>query len=276
MAVSAFGMCCGYYEKVLSGNIKWGNFYKKRYAKILPFFLFLIIIDLAINFSISSLYEGFAEATLLHGFIPNPINVIGVGWFLGTVFIFYLIFPFYCTLIETKRRAWIAFLISILLNYICEKHFELNRKNFLYSLCYFLAGGLIYLYKGKLEKIKWYIFLPILIITLTAYFILGSNTLTILSTVIVLITLSISLNIKKIGAIAFISNISLEIYLSHMLIFRAVEIFSLNTKFGDGWLQYLISSVLVVIGTILFSFITQTVFNKLSSIFKNKKSLSKQ
>lgn len=38
MAISAFGMCCGYYEKVLNGKVNWTDFYKKRYMKILTCF----------------------------------------------------------------------------------------------------------------------------------------------------------------------------------------------------------------------------------------------
>jgi peptidoglycan/LPS O-acetylase OafA/YrhL len=38
MMISSFGMCCGYYEKFIhSRNVDLVSFYKKRYAKILPF-----------------------------------------------------------------------------------------------------------------------------------------------------------------------------------------------------------------------------------------------
>lgn len=270
MAVSAFGMCSGYYNKVLSGEVNWTTFYKKRYAKILPFFLFLIIIDLIMGFSKAALFEGLTEVTLLHGFIPSSLLVIGVGWFLGVVFIFYLIFPFYCVLIETKCRAWCAFLVSIVLNYICSEYFKLDRKNFVYSLCFFLAGGLVFLYKENLAKIKWYLYLPIIILAILGYYFIGANTLTLLFLTVSLLAFAISINVKKIGIISFISNISLEIYLSHMLIFRAVEMVKLNTRFGNGWLQYFITFGLVLIGTIIFAFISQTLINKAALIFKKK------
>lgn len=38
MMVSAFGMCCGYYEKVIHNTISFSEFYSKRFKKILPFF----------------------------------------------------------------------------------------------------------------------------------------------------------------------------------------------------------------------------------------------
>lgn len=34
MAVSAFGMCCGYYEKIITNQISVSNFYKKRIQKM--------------------------------------------------------------------------------------------------------------------------------------------------------------------------------------------------------------------------------------------------
>lgn len=100
MTVSAFGMCCGYYQKVLNNQISWSDFYGKRFKKILPFFALLVLLDVAMSHSLGSIYEGFADLTLVFGFLPaDIISVIGVGWFLGLIFVFYLIFPFFCVLI---------------------------------------------------------------------------------------------------------------------------------------------------------------------------------
>lgn len=253
MTISAFGMCCGYFKKTLQGQINWTTFYKKRYIKTLPFFAFLILIDLVLNFSLPSLYEGLFELTLLHGLIPNSFSVIGVGWFLGTVFVFYLIFPFFCVLIETKPRAWGSFFISLFINIICTTQFGLSRTSFITSSCYFLLGGIIYLYKEKLEKIKWYFIFPFVPLSIAIFYLIGTTLLTRLFVIAVLLLFTISFNGKKNKVISFISGISLEIYLSHMVIFRGIEKFHLNTRFGNGWGQFLITSTLVLIGTILFS-----------------------
>ena len=45
MMVSAFGMCCGYYEKFKAGTINIEAFYKRRYEKLWPFFALLCILD---------------------------------------------------------------------------------------------------------------------------------------------------------------------------------------------------------------------------------------
>lgn len=37
MVISGFGMCCGYYEKILKGKISLSDFYGKRFKKILLF-----------------------------------------------------------------------------------------------------------------------------------------------------------------------------------------------------------------------------------------------
>ena len=107
MTVSAFGMCCGYYEKVMNQTISLPDFYAKRFKKILPFFGVLVLIDVVISPSRAALFEAFADLTLLFGFLPNAgnISVIGVGWFLGLVFVFYLCFPFFCVLLANKKRA---------------------------------------------------------------------------------------------------------------------------------------------------------------------------
>lgn len=183
MMVSAFGMCCGYYEKVIKNKISLSDFYGKRFKKIWPFFAVLVFLDVMISPSISSLYEAFADLTLLFGFLPKAgnIEVIGVGWFIGLIFVFYLIFPFFCFLLENKRRAWISFAISLIYNFVCENYFKVGRTNILYCGCFFLAGGLIYLYKDQLEKHfanlrggQW-IGMIAVAVSIVLYYVIGGN-----------------------------------------------------------------------------------------------------
>lgn len=53
MMVSAFGMCCGYYEKFKAGTINIEAFYKRRYEKLWPFFALLCILDGIFNAGVS-------------------------------------------------------------------------------------------------------------------------------------------------------------------------------------------------------------------------------
>ena len=100
MIVSGFSLCCGYYERFKKGTITPNSFYKKRYARILPYFACLCLLDLVMNPSRGAFFETFANLTLCFNLLPNPhITVIGVGWFLGVVFVFYLLFPFFVFII---------------------------------------------------------------------------------------------------------------------------------------------------------------------------------
>lgn len=175
LTVSAFGMCCGYYDKMLKGRVDFAEFYGKRFKKILPFFGTLVLLDIIMSPSLASLYEGFADLTLLFGFLQKPISVIGVGWFLGLVFVFYLIFPFFCVLIENKRRAWMVFVVSLMYNFVCANYFEVGRSNILYSACFFLAGGLIYLYREAIAKMNQRIALGVASCAVVLYYLNGGN-----------------------------------------------------------------------------------------------------
>lgn len=276
MVISAFGMCCGYLEKVLNNQISLESFYFKRYSKILPFFAFLVLIDIIMSPSKESLIEGFADVTLLFGLFPNDISVIGVGWFLGLIFVFYLIFPFYCVLIKTRKRAWVAFVISLLLNYVGGSYFDIGRTNIIYCLCYLIAGGLIYLYRKELEqfssKYLW-ISLGTIIVTVVLYFLIGGNTITML-------LVSASMLIYALGRTRgrglsnpftkFISSISMEIYLSHMVSFRVIERLGINTMIGNGWVQYAVTVAVVLVGTIIFSAVMKKILDLLGKQVSRK------
>lgn len=79
LMISGFGMCVGYLSKFHSSQIDLEAFYKKRYAKILPFFSFLLLIAIVMEHDVTTLYEAAIEVTMLHGLLPNnAVSVIGV------------------------------------------------------------------------------------------------------------------------------------------------------------------------------------------------------
>lgn len=266
MVISAFGMCCGYLDKMLNNQISLEAFYLKRYSKILPFFACLVLLDVVMSPSKSALFEGFADVTLLFGLFPNNISVIGVGWFIGLIFAFYLIFPFYCILIKNRNRAWAAFATSLLLNYVCGTYFGVGRTNIVYGLCYLIAGGLIYQYRHVIEKYSkkyWWLSLGFAFMFVVLYYAIGGNTFTIL-------LVSISLLIYALGRTRgvlqnkftkFLGSVSMEVYLSHMVIFRLIEKIGLNKMFGNNWAQYIITVVLTICGAVVFSLIVKKGLN---------------
>lgn len=256
MTISAFGMCCGYYHKMLNNQINLSDFYAKRFKKILPFFALLVLIDVLLSPSLNAIYEAFADLTLLFGFLPNAgnISVIGVGWFLGLIFVFYICFPFYCVLIKNKKRAWIVFFLSLIFNYICSFYFDTGRTNILYSSCYLIAGGLIYLYRTNIRSLNQWVLLATVLFSVVLYYLIGANTLTCLlvSSSLLIYAISNRGGVLQNKFTAFISTISMEMYLSHMVIFRIVEKLGLHQVIGNDWLQYCLTLIIVLFGTVIF------------------------
>ena len=270
MAISSFGLCCGYYQKFTDGSIILENFYKKRYLKILPFFIAVILIDLCFNFSKDSLLQGFVELTLFHGFIPVSFSVIGVAWFLGVVFIFYLSFPFFCVLLKTKARGWISFSIAVGLSIVCQYHFNLGRINFAASFCFFFIGGLIYLYKDKVSSIKTWICALVLVLSVVPYY-LQTNTITRVVLTATILLFAVSLKAHTFKTVTFFSNISMEIYLCHMAVFRVLEKLHLLYFLGQGVAQYLFTCIAVFLGSCAMSVCINVIINHLHQFFtKNK------
>lgn len=72
----------------------------------------------------------------------------------------------------------------------------------------------------------------------------------------------------------FFSGISMEIYLSHMVIFRVVEKLKLNRIIGNGWLQYVVTSVLVIAGATVFAVAMQKIISKVMEIMNKRKQIA--
>lgn len=275
MAISAFGLCCGYYEKFLDGTVDLIQFYKKRYIKILPFFTFVVLIDVVMEFSKNTFIEAIADVSLTFGLFQNDITVIGVAWFLGLIFAFYMIFPFYCVLMHSKKTAWMTFISSLILNGITGSYFGMDRRNIVFSFCFFVCGGLIYLYRENLENLKVYITIPLVCIAVVIYYYIGANVFNLLFVTAALMIIAITDAGGKIlhnKITAFISGISLEIYLCHMVIFRGLEKLSLNTRFGTGLLQYVITVLLVIGLSIIFVLIVKKIGEKAKWVVTWKRS----
>lgn len=277
MIISSFGMCCGYYEKIINQKISFEEFYRKRYAKIWPFFALLCIIDLIISPSLNSLYEVFANLTLCFGLLPNVnMSVIGVGWFLGTVFVFYLVFPFFCYLISNKWRAWSSLIIALIFNYISDVYFNVGRSNIVYSAVFFLAGGLVYVYRDMLvklsKKFRWILLVLCLLFTISYYiFEVSVPMIAILYSGYLIYAIGIDKRgILENRVTKFISGISMEIYLSHMLIFRALEKGNMIQIFGNGIFSYVAVCCLVLGGTIIFALVINTFFTMFNKLWQRK------
>lgn len=297
--VSAFAMCCGYYEKFKNGEITPNKFYSRRFDRILPFFSIVVVLDIIIstvmtthlfsdwsrkNEILESLMEGFTDLTLSYGLLPNPrISVVGVGWFLGVIFLFYYMFPFFVFMIDNKKRAWLSLAICSILTIICLGYFFTDKfigfptthQSIIYDSTFFLVGGLIYLYRHQLEILGKSRFL-VLVLGIFATYLFWTLPANKYSTVFLLNLICASFIIYAISGnhpvldnkvMHFLSNIGLEIYLTHMMCFRFVELLSLQNLFQNPEIYYWAVAVLTVLSSIVLSL----GINHLINLFYKKK-----
>lgn len=187
MLISGFGICAGYLNRFQENKISLEQFYMRRWGKILPFFAIITLIGIIAEHSLSGLAEGTIEISLLFGLLPNNSNcfeVNGVCWTMGTIFAFYIVFPFISCLLKNRCRAWLSFAGSVIIAVLCDLYFMTdkfvvedfkNRSSILYALPIFMAGCLIYLYRAELSKIvrklQWLILIVCLLLSV-AYYIL--------------------------------------------------------------------------------------------------------
>ena len=270
MMISSFSMCCGYYDKIMNCKITPVEFYSKRLRKVWPFFALLTVMDLVISPSMEAVYEGFANLTLCFGLLPNAnISVIGVGWTLGMIFVFYMLFPFFCYLISDKKRAWFSFCIALVFHYLCNVYFfdaahvaegYTYRSNIVYCAVYFLAGGLVFLYRTELgsiaRKYGWCVLICLAALVIMALF-RGHSTPAMLAMYSLALVYTIGRETDE-GLLnnkltRFLSDISLEIYLCHMVMYRILEKLLCDAVFQGGALHYFFVCMLTILGAVLIS-----------------------
>lgn len=301
MMVSAFSLCCGYYNRFKNRTVSLNEFYTKRYSRILPFFAILVVLSVflphspnktaiaraATSFSgpsglspiIESIIEGLTEFTLVYGLLPNSsLSVMGVGWFLGVIFLFYLLFPFFVFIMDNKRRAWFSFLIIHLLCYFCiiyyysEKFvsFQTIPRHFLYNTPFFAIGGLLFLYKSDLEcvfdsRLRKLLLLLVCIGIMIGYWMCSGIKFTYSGVIIkscamgswLIYAIVSQTKVLHNKVIDYISDISMEVYLCHMLCFRVVQSLCLSNYIDNVHVCYLITCLLTLSVAIVFSHVVK-------------------
>ena len=292
MIISAFSMCCGYYERVKSGAITPAKFYAKRYRRTWPFFAMMVAISFAMEPSWSTFCQSFADLTMCFNLLPNPnIEVIGVGWFLGTVFTFYMLFPFFTFLLDNKKRGWMVLLLSLMFCYIAITYFgtsdfvvkPIDKVNIIYSAPFFIAGGMIYLYrhgiKSWVEK-HWMIALILCLVLTVLRFVVDIKGAFVLPDLLVFVAwLVYAIGSRDIvlnnRLVKYLSGISMEIYLCHMMFYRVASMMHFDKFISQCDLLYVVTCIATLIGAIGFSHIVKFyvfpfVENKLEVYTKKK------
>lgn len=269
MIISGFGMCNGYYQKLKDGNYDLNKFYSRRYKKTVPFFSILIIVNCILEFNRENIFEGLMEITMLFGFLPNnSLSVIGVAWTLGAIFAFYIIFPFVVFLLNDKRKGIIFLIVTLGITYMCQSYFMTEkfvtsnftmRHSFLFCLPYFLSGGLIYLYRNELSATvnlhKRAVLLGCVILAV-GYLLspdeIGGFDMIVPKTLILYSAMVCAVLGEQNKWLSnrftkFISEISMEMYLAHMVVFRVVEKLHIEKVCDNAILRYVITYFMVVL-----------------------------
>lgn len=302
MIVSAFSLCCGYYDRFKNGCISLNDFYKRRYNRILPFFAILVLISIAIPHSpnkaaltkasvsllgssgyppfVESIFEGFTELTLSYGLLPNPtMSIMGVGWFLGVIFLFYMLFPYFVFMMDNKRRAWKSLIIANVVCFITVEYFysdkflcyEIVPRNFMYNVPFFVLGGVIFLYKDFIEKIVTrykliclaICFLLTLGYWLSSVFMVGYWAVIIISVVMgawMTFAIGPTSSVLHNRFVDYLSGISMEIYLCHMMSFWAVSMLHLSRYIQCPDVLYWMTCLLTLVVSVIFSHIVKYMF----------------
>lgn len=278
MMVSAFSVSCGYFKKIQESWNNVDTFYKKRYSKILPFFAFITLIDLILHFSEQNLYESFANVTLVFGLIPHEsITVIGVGWTLGVIFVFYLLYPFITFLMRDKKRFYTSLIVTFIYAFVVNDYFGLGKVDFLFCACYFLGGCWLYLYKEMIqEKCNRVVLGIVTLMLVVAYYYCSFNFvwainyiryLLFVFIVLYAIVVSDRKTILNMRVMKYLSAISLEIYLCHMVIYRIIEKVNLLKVSENALISYIVVCVLTLIGSIILAI----TFKKIEEMIKAKR-----
>ncbi len=187
--VSGMALCYSWYhliqkEQRKSFPVLYGKFILRRYLRLAPGFLIILAANYLLNILLMDIFHyspGFiinrspkailANVLFVHGIYPDAINsVFPGGWYIGTTFILYLLFPLLVTLFQKLHTVnrFLIFplpLLFLCLNHILLKHWSIASKGSLYpynnSFLYyfftnqlpcFLLGILLYFQENNIDS----------------------------------------------------------------------------------------------------------------------------
>ena len=137
----------------------------------------------------------------------------------------------------------------------------------------FVAGGLIYLYRESLKnlakRIRW-ILLLLISAGMLCYARFERTTFGMLLLFSLMVIYAIGRQSER-GLLnnpvtRFISGISMELYLCHMVAYRVIEKVGLVHLFESDVVSYWVASILTIIGAVIFTIATRWGISKVHSI----------
>ena len=180
-----------------------------------------------------------------------------------------------------------SFIVSMVITFMCQGYFMTEkfvaenfvmRHSFLYCLPYFLIGGLLFLYKDEISQavIRFKGISLCIVVALTVGYYISPNVVH--STDIVVIKtlllytgwMCIALGSENIllsnRFTRYISGISMEMYLSHMVAFRFIEKMGMANKIENPIFGYLTTYIILVLLLVVCLTIYRKVTNKLAEL----------
>ena len=162
-------------------------------------------------------------------------------------------------LIGKKRRAWLTLTVCLILHFLCIIRFSAaaNRANIVFSSIFFVAGGIIYLYRHELTQlraVKWVAMITLIgsIVLYCFYSELPVVLLLVFSALTILGILD-----GKIGKMLFqnkialfLGGLSMEVYLCHMFVYRCFERIKVTHLLANDIVNYSIICVGSILGAI--------------------------
>ena len=138
---------------------------------------------------------------------------------------------------------------------------------------------MVYLYRDSVAKMNGMLIHAVTLAVIALYLIFWKNETSVLNTALYLLVSTVLL----MDAVAvpnccllnnrithFFSGISMEIYLSHMVVFRVLEKMGMNRMLGNGWTQYAVTVAMVFAGATVYSLIMQRIIGWVETSFERK------
>ena len=280
-SISGFLITCSYLN---SQSLK--SYFVKRAARLLPAYLFVIIIG-ALLFSLISSYTlfdyfthpqffkylianlsflNFIEPSLPGVFVRDgilsPVN--GSLWTLKVEVGFYLVIPVLILFIEKIKRKYLAFiaiyLCSILYKYSFDYFFE-TSGNGIYTLLgrqlpgfmsSFISGiALYYYFQYFISNKNWLFILGIIVFFIERNFGIQIFTPAALSVIV----FSIAFSFKQLNSFAKFGDISYGIYIYHCLVINTVIDFGYFERNNPIVVSLIIVLIVLLIGFCSWHFI---------------------
>lgn len=177
MGVSVFMLISGYltfpsYESSSTDTLKWCL---KKYMRLFPLYLTAIITALITgtnnlywlgNESHVTVPNVLSHLLFIHGLFPHYCNsILGIEWYLGALFLYYLVTPILYKYIKSLESAIIALLLSLLATPVLN--------NLVYKIMPSSSDPIIYeAYKNTFSPIRLF---PVFIVGIALYFIVKKN-----------------------------------------------------------------------------------------------------